>query len=219
MLVYGKNVLYETDKKNIKKVYVYRKEYIDYLKKEKIKYDIVDINKLNSLVDGNHQGIVLDVLDYEYYDFKKIDSDFVVILDHLTDPHNFGAIIRSCACCGIKDIIIPSKRSVLVNDTVIKVSAGNIKHVNISMVSNINNAINTLKNRGYFVYSADMYGTNYKNVDYATKKCLVIGSEGDGVSRLVKENSDVLVSINIMDDTESLNASVAAGILMFEMRN
>lgn len=219
MLVYGKNVLYETEKKKIQKVYISRKEYIEYLKNSKITYEYVDNKFLNSMVEGNHQGVVLKIDDYNYKTIKDIKSDFVVILDHIQDPHNFGAIIRTCACAGVTDIIIPSKRSVCVNDTVIKVSAGNIDKVNIVLVTNLTNAINGLKKENYFIYSSDMGGISYKKVDYAQKKCLVIGNEGDGVSRLVKENSDEIISIDIMENTESLNASVAAGILIYEMRD
>lgn len=219
MLVYGKNVLYETDKSKIKKVYISRKSYIDYLKQEKIKFEIVDNIRLDKMVFGNHQGVVLDIDEFEYKDLKSIDSDFVVVLDHLSDPYNFGAIIRSCACAGVKDIIIPNMRSVSVNDTVIKVSAGNIDKVNIIRVSNLNNALNTLKKKGYFIYSSDMNGESYKNIDFSGKKVLVIGCEGTGVSKLVLDNSDVVVKIDIEENVESLNASVAAGILLFEMRD
>ncbi len=219
MLVYGKNVLMEMSNEKIKKVYTSRKDILEYLKLNKIRFEIVDNKKLDSMVIGVHQGIVIDIFDYEYKKMSDINGDFVVILDHLSDPHNFGAIIRSCACAGVKDIIIPSKRCVLVNDTVMKTSAGNIDKVNIIMVSNLVNAINNLKQKGYFVYASDMDGESYKKLDYSGKKALVIGSEGDGVSRLVRENSDVIVSIDIEKNTESLNASVAAGILLFEMRD
>ncbi len=218
MLVYGKNVLYETDINKIKKVYTSRDEYLTYLKDNNIKYELVDNNKLNKLVKGVHQGIVMEIEDFKYGNLNQINDDFVIILDHIEDPHNLGAIIRSAACAGIKDIIIPNKRCALVNETVIKVSAGNIDKVNVIMVSNINNAINKLKDNNYFIYSATMEGTNYKELDFNGKKCLVIGNEGSGVSKLVKDNSDFLVSIDIAKDVESLNASVAAGILMFEMR-
>lgn len=219
MLAYGKNVLMETKTNKIKKVYISRKDYIEYLKKENIKYELVDNKRLDNMIDGVHQGVVLDIYDYEYKTMESITGDFVLILDHLSDPHNFGAIIRSAACAGVKDIIVPNKRSVSVNDVVMKTSAGNIDKVNIIMVSNLVNAINNLKKKGYFIYTSDMDGISYKTLDYSGKKALVIGSEGDGVSRLVKENSDVIVSIDIKENTESLNASVAAGILLFEMRD
>ena len=217
MLVYGRNVLKELDKKKIKKIYISTKELIPYLKEEKLKFDIVPKQRLDKMVKGNHQGIVIDIYDYEYYTMKDIDSDFIVILDHLEDPHNFGAIIRTCECAGIKNIIIPKDRSVNVNETVVKVSVGAIEHVKIIMVSNLVNAINELKNRGYFIYAADMDGTNYQKETYPNKKVLIIGNEGSGISRLVLENSDVVLNIPMKGNINSLNASTSAGILIYGM--
>ena len=142
---------------------------------------------------------------------------FILILDHLEDPHNFGAIIRTCAAAGIKSIIIPKDRSVKVTDVVVKTSVGMIENVKIIMVNNIQNTINKLKDMNYYIYAADMDGENYKNVDYSGKKVLIIGNEGTGISRLTRENSDVIVSIPIKENVESLNASVAAGILIYGM--
>ncbi len=217
MLVYGKNVLFELEVSKIKKVYTSRKDYLPYLKENNIKYDFVNNNVLDSKVKGNHQGVVIDIFDYKYYTMDDIDSDFIVMLDHLTDPHNMGAIIRTCECIGATNIIIPKDRSVLVNDTVFKTSVGAIDNVKIIMVSNLNNAINKLKKDGYFIYCADMDGKNYKEVDYADKKVLVIGSEGEGVSKLVKENSDEVISLPMYGKINSLNASVSAGIFLYEM--
>ncbi len=217
MLVYGRNVLKELDKKKIKKIYVSSKELIPFLKNEKLKYDLVPKQKLDSLVKGNHQGIVVEIYDYEYYNIKDIDSDFVVMLDHLEDPHNFGAIIRTCECAGIKYIIIPKDRSVSVNDTVVKVSVGAIEYVKIVMVNNLVNAIKELQSKGYFVYAADMDGENYQDINYNNKKVLVIGNEGKGISRLVQEVSDVVVKIPMKGQINSLNASTSAGILIYGM--
>ncbi len=217
MLVYWRNVLKELDRKKIKKIYVSSKELIPFLKNEKLKYDLVPKQKLDSLVKGNHQGIVVEIYDYKYYTVDDIDSDFVVMLDHLEDPHNFGAIIRTCECAGIKYIIIPKDRSVSVNDTVVKVSVGAIEHVKIVMVNNLVNAIKELRSKGYFVYAADMDGESYQSLSYADKKVLVIGNEGKGISRLVQEVSDVVVSIPMKGQINSLNASTSAGILIYGM--
>lgn len=217
MLVYGRNVIKELDKKKIRKIYVSSKELIPYLKEEKLKFDIVPKQKLDSMVKGNHQGIVIDIYDYEYYTMDDIDSDFIVILDHLEDPHNFGAIIRTCECAGITNIIIPKDRSVTVNDTVVKVSVGAIEHVKIIMVSNLVNAINKLKDMNYFIYTADMDGINYKKENFSGKKALIIGNEGNGVSRLVKNASDVVLSIPMKGKINSLNASASAAILIYGM--
>ena len=217
MLVYGKNVLKELDIKKIKKAYVASNNYLDYLKKNKIKFEYVDKNRLDKMVDGKHQNIVLEIYDYEYYTLDDINGDFIVLLDHIEDPHNLGAIIRTCECAGIKEIIIPKDRSCLVNETVMKSSAGALAHVKIIMVSNLNNAINRLKKANYFIYSADMNGVNYSKVDYANKKVLIIGNEGHGVSKLIKENSDYIVSIPMYGRVNSLNASASAAILIYKM--
>ena len=217
MLVYGKNVLKELDIKKIKKAYVASNNYLDYLKKNKIKFEYVDKNRLDKMVDGKHQNIVLEIYDYEYYTLDDINGDFIVLLDHIEDPHNLGAIIRTCECAGIKEIIIPKDRSCLVNETVMKSSAGALAHVKIIIVSNLNNAINRLKKANYFIYSADMNGVNYSEVDYANKKVLIIGNEGHGVSKLIKENSDYIVSIPMYGRVNSLNASASAAILIYKM--
>lgn len=217
MLVYGRNVLKELDEKKIRKIYISSKELIPILRERNLKYEMVPKERLDKLVKGNHQGIVIDIFDYEYYTMKDIDSNFVVILDHLEDPHNFGAIIRTCECAGITNIIIPKDRSVTVNDTVFKVSVGATEHVKIIMVSNLVNAINKLKNLGYFIYSADMDGVDYRKEEYPLKKVLIIGNEGSGISRLTRENSDVILSIPMYGKINSLNASTSAGILIYGM--
>lgn len=217
MLVYGVNVLKELEPKKIKNVMTSRRDIIEYCTANKIKFQRLDNQTLNKMTKNNHQGVIIDIYDYEYYDFKAIEGDFIVILDHLEDPHNFGAIIRTCAAAGIKSIIIPKDRSVKVTDVVIKTSVGTINYVKIIMVSNLVDAINKLKKLGFFIYSADMHGVNYRTLDYSGKKVLVIGNEGKGISNLVKENSDFLVTIPINPQVESLNASVAAGILLYQM--
>ena len=219
MLVYGLNVLKELDKKKIKKVYTSRNEAIDICLKSKIKFEKKDNHFLNQLTKENHQGVIIDIFDYDYYSFDDLDGDFVVILDHIEDPHNFGAIIRTCAAAGISSIIIPKDRSVKVTDTVIKTSVGTINYVKIIMVNNLVDAINKLKKMGYFIYSADMSGENFEKVDYSGKRVLIIGNEGKGISPIIKNNCDFLVRIPLNKNVESLNASVAAGILIYKMRN
>lgn len=217
MQVYGMNVLKELDKKKIKKVYTSRKEAITYCQENKIKYELVDNHFLSKLTKENHQGIVIDAFDYDYYDLKDLEGNFVLILDHLEDPHNFGAIIRTCAAVGIKSIIIPKDRSVKVTDVVVKTSVGMINNVKIIMVNNLVAAMKKLQDNGFFIYAADMDGSDFRKVDYSTKRALVIGNEGSGISRLVRETSDVIVSIPMNEQLESLNASVAAGILIYHM--
>ena len=217
MRVYGMNVLKELDNKKIKKVFTSRKEVCKYCSENKIKYELVDNHLLNKMCVYNHQGVVIDAFDYDYYTMKDIEGNLVLILDHLEDPHNFGAIIRTCASVGIKSIIIPKDRSVGVTDVVVKTSVGTINYVKIIMVNNLVATIKTLQKEGFFVYAASMEGTDFRKVDYSNKVALVIGNEGSGVSRLVKESSDCLISIPMNKNVESLNASVAASILIYHL--
>ncbi|MCI7553870.1 MAG: 23S rRNA (guanosine(2251)-2'-O)-methyltransferase RlmB [Tenericutes bacterium] len=219
MRVCGKNVFKELEKNQIKKIYLSKNFHDDkimnYLKENHLKYILTDSNVMDKMLKNN-QGIIVDIHDYEYGKMEDIkDDNFVVILDHLEDPHNLGAIIRSCEARGIKNIIIPKDRSVAVNETVIKTSTGAISRVNIILVNNLVNAINTLKKDGFFIYAAEADGEDYRKVDYADKICLIIGSEGFGLSKLVRQNSDVIISIPMKGKVNSLNASVSAGILIF----
>lgn len=226
MKVFGKNVFNELrdNVKTIKKVYLANnfndKDIINFIKDNKISYSFMDIKKMDGMVEGRHQGIIIVVDDFEYIDFHTMLNDKVVVmLDHLEDPHNFGAIIRTCEAAGIKSIIIPKDRSVSVTATVMKTSAGALEHVNIAMVNNLVNVINEFKDNGYFVYAADMDGENYKNVSFADKVLLIIGSEGNGVGRLVKKNCDQILAIPQYGLVNSLNASVAAAILIYGIVN
>ena len=226
MKVFGKNVFNELkdNVKSIKKVYIAKnfndKEIIKFIQDNKISYSVTDVRNMDGMVEGRHQGIIAVIDDYEYVDYKDMLNDNVVVmLDHLEDPHNFGAIIRTCEAAGIKSIIIPKDRSVSVTSTVMKTSAGALEHVNIAMVNNLVNVIDDFKDNGFFVYAADMDGENYKNVDYANKVLLVIGSEGNGVGRLVKKNCDQILAIPMSGHVNSLNASVAAAILIYGIVN
>ena len=226
MKVFGKNVFNELKDniKSIKKVYIAKnfndKEIIKFIQDNKISYAVTDPKNMDSMVEGRHQGIIAVVDDYEYVDYETMLNDKVVVmLDHLEDPHNFGAIIRTCEAAGIKSIIIPKDRSVSVSGTVMKTSAGALEHVNIAMVNNLVNVIDDFKNNGYFVYAADMDGDNYKDVSYSDKVLLVIGSEGNGVGRLVKKNCDQILAIPMSGHVNSLNASVAAAILIYGIVN
>ena len=218
MYVYGKNVAKDINSK-VEKAYVVNNfKDKEILKNIKAPIVYVDKNKLDKMVDGVHQGIVLKIADYEYKDISELNSDIVVMLDHLEDPHNFGAIIRTCEAAGIKDIIIPRDRSVKVNSTVMKTSAGCLDRVNIYEVTNLVQTINYLKKNNYWVIGTDMEGTDYKKIDYKGKIVIIIGNEGNGISRLVKESCDFIATIPMQGEVNSLNASVAAGIIIFETR-
>lgn len=222
MLAYGKNVLLMTDPRKIKKVYLNKnrhdEEVINYLKNNKIHYLLTDINTLNKMSKQNHQGIILDIEEFSYQTIDTIENDdFIVMLDHLEDPHNFGAIIRTCEAAGVRSIIIPKDRSVSVNDTVIKTSVGTTNSVNIIRVTNLNNTIKDLQRKGYFVYGTDMNGKDLRCCDFSGKKVLIIGNEGKGMSDLTRKNCDEMLKIPMLGKVNSLNASVAAGILIFKM--
>ena len=226
MLVYGRNVAKELleNGKDVKKIFLQDnfddKKIISLMEKLKISVEIKPKREMDHLCNGLHQGIILDIRDYQYSKLDDVlnkNPNFVVILDHLEDPHNFGAIIRTAESIGVKNIIIPKDRSVCVNETVMKCSAGTLNHVNIIQVPNLVNAINYLKDLGFFIYGAVADGINYKKVDYSDKKCLVVGSEGKGISNLVRKNCDEIISLPMRGHINSLNASVAAAILIYEM--
>lgn len=173
----------------------------------------------------NHQGIAAYIARHKYCQVSDIlkvaeskgQPPFVIIADEITDPHNLGSLIRSADCAGAHGIIIPKRNSCSVNSTVAKTSAGSVEYANIAKVSNIAQTIEFLKENNVWVYGADMNGSDYRKTDFSGGVALVIGNEGKGVSRLVKEKCDVLVKIPMFGNIDSLNASVAAGILMFEV--
>lgn len=187
----------------------------------------VDRKKLDNISQtGVHQGVIAQTTPYKYYSIDDIfkvadekgEKPFVLVLDELEDPHNFGSIIRTAEICGVHGIIIPNRRNVGVTGTVYKSSAGAVEHMMVAKVSNVNNAIDDLKERGLWVYGADMEGEDYcYKTDMSGAVALVIGSEGRGISKLTKSKCDVLVKIPMVGKITSLNASVAAGIIMYEM--
>lgn len=144
------------------------------------------------------------------------DNGLIVMLDHIEDPHNFGAIIRTCEAAGVSGIIIPNDRSVSVNATVIKTSVGTCDNVKIVRVTNLNKTIEYLKKNGYWIFGTDMDGTSYDELDYKGKTCIICGNEGKGMSKLVRDNCDFIASIPMNGKVNSLNASVATAIILFE---
>lgn len=215
MYIYGRNVAREAI--NVEKAYV-ANNFKDKELLEQIKAPIVYVDKvkLDKMVTGVHQGIILKVADYEYEDIDNLTDDKIVMLDHLEDPHNLGAIIRTCEASGINNLILPKDRSVEVNNTVMKVSVGTLEKVKIAQVTNLVATITKLKKKGYWIIGTDMLGTDYKTLDYSGKIVIIIGNEGNGISRLVKESCDFIASIPMKGTVNSLNASVAAGLILFE---
>ena len=196
-------------------------------KERKVVINKVDKYKLDKMSQTeNHQGVIAIVPPYEYCDVDDIleqaksknEKAFILILDGIEDPHNLGSIIRTAETAGVHGIIIPKRRAVAVNSTVSKVSAGAVEHVKIARVNNINEAIKYLKENDIWVCGTDMNtNTYYYDQDYKMPVAIVIGSEGFGMSRLVKENCDFLVKIPMKGKITSLNASVSAGIVMYEV--
>ena len=227
MLVYGKNVAIELLKnpKKIQKVILQQgfddKIVFSSLEKYKIPYSFNSKSEMDRLAEGVHQGIILYVRDYHYYSFPDImkeDPSFIVMLDHIEDSHNFGAIIRTCEAAGVDAIIIPKNRQVPVNGTVMKTSVGTLNQVKIVQVSNLSSTIDYLKNNGFWVVGTALEDSiDYRSIDYSGKIVLVIGNEGAGISKLVRKKCDFVAKIPMYGTTNSLNASVASGIMIYEV--
>lgn len=192
----------------------------------KIPVKEVDGKKLDFMCGhSNHQGVILVAAAKEYSSVEDIfalaeergEAPFIIICDGLEDPHNLGAVIRSAEAAGAHGVIIPSRRSTGLGYTVGKSSAGALEYMPVARVTNITSAINDLKEKGVWVFAADMDGKPYYETDMSGAVAIIVGSEGKGVGRLVKENADVVVSIPMQGKINSLNASVAASILMFEV--
>ena len=187
----------------------------------------VDRAKLNQMAQSdNHQGVIAIVPPFDYCEVedilnvadKKNEKPFILILDGIEDPHNLGSIIRTAETAGVHGVIIPKRRAATVNSTVYKVSAGAVEYMNIARVNNLNETIKYLKDNGIWVCGTDMEANNYYyNENFDGPIAIVIGSEGFGMSRLVKDNCDFLVKIPMKGKITSLNASVSAGIVMYEV--
>ena len=169
----------------------------------------------------NHQGIIAYISPFKYTPLDKLDysneNSRIIVLDNIEDPHNLGAIIRTAVATGVNAVIIPDRNSATVNDTVIKTSSGTVFNIPVVKIKNVTNTINYLKEKEYFVVGTDVEkGLDYRKYNFSGKRAIVIGNEGKGIRRLVKDNCDDLVSIPLENSVESLNASVAAALLMFE---
>jgi len=241
-LIMGRNAVREAVRsgRSIDKILVTKeidgslREIINLARDNNIRVDSVVREKLDELCmpfghgqkTGNHQGIVAMVPGVEYCEIADIlnfakekgEKPFIIILDGIEDPHNLGSIIRSAVCAGAHGIIIPRRRAVSVTAAACKASAGAVEYAHIARVANIANAIARLKDEGLWIAGADMSGMAMTSARMEGALALVIGSEGDGIGRLVKEKCDFLVSIPMFGQIDSLNAAVAAAVLMFEKR-
>lgn len=200
-------------------------EIIKLAKKKHLVISMVPKQKLDLLSDHqNHQGVVLSISPYKYasiddlFEHSKNDDTepFFLILDNIEDPHNLGSIIRTADAAGVTGIIIPKHRAVGLTATVAKTSAGAIERVPVARVTNLINTVNELKDRGVWIFGTDIKGTDYRHWDAKGSSAVVIGNEGKGISPLLKKNVDEMLTIPMIGNLQSLNASVAAGLLMYQ---
>ncbi|WP_307993879.1 23S rRNA (guanosine(2251)-2'-O)-methyltransferase RlmB [uncultured Intestinibacter sp.] len=202
------------------------KKIIGMAKEKNIVIQYVDKHKLDEIsTSHSHQGVIAVVSDYKYYELEDLfeiarergEDPFFIILDEITDPHNLGTIIRTADAVGAHGVIIPKRRSVHITSVVAKASAGAVEYVPVCKVTNIANTIKHLKKEGLWIAAADMDGGVFYEQDLTGPLALVIGSEGFGVSRIVKQNCDFVVKMPMIGNVSSLNASVAGGILLYEI--
>lgn len=233
--IIGRNPVLEVLKstRKIEKIYIQKgnlkgsiKDILKTAERRNIKVERLNKNQLNEMVRGNHQGViaVAEAFTYSTLDEildranKKKEAPFLIILDGIEDPHNLGAIVRTAECAKVHGVIIPKRRAASVNEVVYKTSAGAVEHIPIAQVTNISDTIEILKDRGLWIYGADIDGENYYfETDLKGAIALVIGSEGKGLSRLVKEKCDFLMKIPMFGKISSLNAANAASILIYEV--
>ncbi len=234
MLISGKNAVYEALRSDatVEKLYVQKgettgvvKNIVALAREKKIIVTFVDKTALDRITqNAKHQGVALTQTEFIYsslddiLDFAKSKNEppFIVILDELSDPHNLGSVIRTAECAGVHGIVIGKHRGVTVNDTVLRCSAGAAEHVKIAKVTNVNDAINYLKSQNVYVYCADMDGEPMYRANLTGAVALLVGGEDSGVKRLSKELADGVVSIPMSGKINSLNASVAAAIVIYE---
>lgn len=230
-LIYGRNPVKEALRsKRVKTIYLANgfsnNEVLSLIDENHINVTYKSVKELDSMTQGVHQGVAAIIRDYEYYSLESIldraskqEKPLIVILDGINDPHNLGAILRCGDVFNVTGILIPKHNQVPLNATVAKTSAGAINYVPVALVGNLNQTIEKLKENGFWIVSTDGSGSyNYQDLKYDFKVALVIGSEGQGVSRLVLNNSDYVVKIPQFGHVNSLNASVAAGILLAKIR-
>ncbi|MBR3738900.1 MAG: 23S rRNA (guanosine(2251)-2'-O)-methyltransferase RlmB [Clostridia bacterium] len=234
-LLSGRNPIREAIKsgRDIEKLLVARgdlsgtaKEIISMARDRHIPIQTVERSRLDEITK-NHQGMLAFASAYRYYDVEdmlavaqeKNEAPFLIVLDGVTDPQNLGAIIRTAACVGAHGVIVPERRAVGLTPSAVKASAGAIETVKVARVTNLTRTLEMLKKQGVWLYAADMDGEDYRKVSFSGPMALIVGAEGEGVSRLVLEACDYKVSLPMRGGVGSLNASVAAGILMYAALN
>ena len=234
-LAVGRNAVKEllSGERDIEKIYVQRGEVegsikvlIAMARERKIPISELEKQKLDSMARGlNHQGIIAIASERNYSSIEEIisyaeekgEKPFVILLDGVEDPHNLGAIIRSAECCGAHGVIIPKRRAVGLTPVVSRASAGAVEHMRVAKVTNLASTVDELKELGFWIYGADMGGKEYYATDFSGAVCLVLGSEGFGISRLVREKCDFIVSIPLYGNVNSMNVSCAGAVLFAEI--
>lgn len=235
MLIEGKNQLRQALESDltINKIYIDKNfatrkdEIIALARQKKIKIDFLPKSLLDKKSKtAHHQGYIAESVDFKYCQVEDIlleakqknELPFIVLLDGIEDPHNFGAIIRSCECAGVHGIIIPKNRACQVNETVIRTSTGAIANMKIAKVVNLKEAIDTLKQNDVWIYAGEIGGENIYSQNLANKAVgIVIGAEGSGVKTSIKNHCDGVLTLPLKGKVNSLNASVACGIIVFEI--
>ena len=200
------------------------KEIVQKAKEQKVMIQVVEKNRLDTIAP-NHQGLIAFASAFRYstvdeileYANSKNEEPFIILLDGITDPHNLGAVIRSAECTGVHGIIIPQHRSVGLSPSAVKASAGAVEYVRVARVSNLSRTIEQLQKKNIWFYAVTMNGRDYRDLSFQGGVGLVIGSEEDGISRLVSEKCDYTVSLPMKGKIESLNASVAASVMMYRV--
>lgn len=224
--IYGRKPVLDTLDTDIKvyKAYILKQnsnlvnKIIKKLEEKNIEISFVD-KRFFDKIDINHQGVMIEVESFKYESLDDLTNEKrLVILDQIEDPHNLGAIIRSAESFGFDGVVIPERRSASVTSTVYKTSAGAINNIKVYRVKNLTRSIKDLKDKGFWIYGlAGEADSSIDKADLTGKVGLVVGNEGSGISRLVRDNCDMLVNIPMLGRVNSLNASVAAGISMYEL--
>lgn len=233
MLVDGINVVRELLKASVKidKIIAVDNENVEIIsildkaRAMGVKTTILEKKEFDKKINFKNQGIVAYIPEFKYCEVddimltaeRKGEKPFIVILDGITDPHNLGAIIRTCECAGVHGVIIPQNRACEVNETVYRTSAGAVIHMNVAMVTNITRTIKELQEKGVWVYALEAGSKKLYSADFTYPTALVVGSEGKGVSRLVKNTADEILSLDMFGSVNSLNASNASAIAVYEV--
>lgn len=227
--IFGKNTVtaYLKSGQKPKNLYLFNRgnyqEIVALAKEQGIRAQFVDKFRLDKMADGVHQGVVIEIQDYKYHSLQEIikgaKNNLIVLCDQLEDPHNLGAILRTCDACGVDGVVVGKHRSVGLTSTVAKVSTGAINTVKVAEATNMVKAIAELKEAGYWVVAAEnaVEAVDYTEFNVDMPLVLVVGSEGKGISRLVKKECDILTTIPMQGSVNSLNVSVATGVLLFDI--